>query len=189
VKVCSKCHTELPLSGFRKLGNGYRSECRVCAGAYRAAHREETKAYYAAHREELKAYSAAYRSTHREEKAAYGAKYYAAHREDSAAYSAAYRAAHPEATAACKLQRKYGLTPADRDEILERQGGLCACGGCGNPATRIDHCHNCEDVDRRRSVRGMLCHPCNASLDHIARFSPAHAAYLAVHSAVCPSEK
>jgi hypothetical protein len=137
-----------------------RRQCRACRAAYGAAH-------YAANPEKKAAYHAAWRAAHPEAQRA-------------------YRAAHREETAAHQRMRKYNLPPADYAEILEHQGGLCA-GGCGMPATKVDHCHDCEDIDRRGSVRGLLCHPCNANLDHIARFSPVHAAYLAAHSATCPA--
>lgn len=182
VKTCSKCHVELPLSKFyadKSKPNGHRSECRACALAYVAAHREERAAYgvawRTANRAKGVAYSLAYYHAHREERAAYGAAYNAAHRDEQASYMLAWR-----------LRRTYNLTLAERDEMLEEQGGLCA-GGCGLPATDVDHCHDCEDVNLRGSIRGILCRLCNQSLDHIARFSPVHAAYLAAHTAVCPA--
>lgn len=131
-----------------------------------------------------------YRSRCRACEAINNAARYAAHPEKKRAAVARWRAAHLEearaSNAAHHLDRKYGMTPAARAEMLEQQGGLCP-NGCGLPATVIDHCHDCENINRRGSVRGFLCLKCNTNLDHIARFSPTHAAYLARHDAICPA--
>lgn len=62
-----------------------------------------------------------------------------------------------------KLQRRYGITIAERDAILKKQGGKCAI--CRRPikpgkATHVDHCH------KSKKVRGILCAPCNVGLGH-----------------------
>ncbi|WP_371872188.1 endonuclease VII domain-containing protein [Phytohabitans houttuyneae] len=61
------------------------------------------------------------------------------------------------------LRRKYGMTEADYDALLEAQGGLCAI--CGGPPgdsrgfrPHIDHCH------KTGRVRGILCNLCNQGL-------------------------
>lgn len=55
------------------------------------------------------------------------------------------------------LLRRYGITAAQADEMLEAQGGLCAI--CRTkPADHVDHCHLTGDV------RGLLCFTCNAGL-------------------------
>jgi hypothetical protein len=57
--------------------------------------------------------------------------------------------------------RKYGLTEALWDVILESQGGACPCGASepgGRGTWHIDHDHA---TDR---VRGLLCHHCNTGL-------------------------
>ena len=53
------------------------------------------------------------------------------------------------------LWSRYGLTPEALDEMIERQGGVCAIEGCGGPAERVDHNH------LTGVVRGILCHHCN----------------------------
>lgn len=56
------------------------------------------------------------------------------------------------------LQTRYGISRADYDAMLEKQGGTC--GLCGGPMARpvVDHCH------QTGKVRGILCHPCNIKL-------------------------
>lgn len=59
------------------------------------------------------------------------------------------------------FKKKYGITVAERDALVEKQGGKCA--GCLAAFTetatpRIDHSH----LDGH--VRGLLCHQCNVAL-------------------------
>ena len=58
------------------------------------------------------------------------------------------------------LQRVYGLTVADYNALLERQGGGCAI--CGQPRNShrlaVDHDH------ATGRVRGLLCAPCNHAI-------------------------
>ena len=56
--------------------------------------------------------------------------------------------------------KKYGLTPADYNDLLARQSGVC--GICGKPpngkALGVDHCHESG------RVRGLLCNDCNIGI-------------------------
>ena len=53
--------------------------------------------------------------------------------------------------------RRYGITLADRDQLIEEQGGKCAA--CGeNAAQVVDHCHD------GGHVRGVLCRRCNVAM-------------------------
>lgn len=57
--------------------------------------------------------------------------------------------------------RRYGLTKADYDTLVDRQGGVCAA--ClSKRVLVVDHCHGSG------SVRGLLCNPCNLVLGHVA---------------------
>lgn len=60
------------------------------------------------------------------------------------------------------LRRNYGLTLADYDEMVERQGGMCACckRGLGVKPV-VDHCHESG------KVRGIVCYGCNTGLGKI----------------------
>ena len=55
------------------------------------------------------------------------------------------------------LKRRYGLTEAERDQLIASQGGVC-CICLAAPATQVDHCH---ETGR---VRGVLCFNCNSGL-------------------------
>ena len=57
--------------------------------------------------------------------------------------------------------KKYGITWAQRDEMLERQGGSCAiCGFDGTLVTHHDH--------GTLEVKDMLCTPCNTGIGHFS---------------------
>lgn len=60
------------------------------------------------------------------------------------------------------LLEKYGMTRAEYDVLLRRQGGVCAiCGGIDeSKRLGIDHCHKTNDI------RGLLCNGCNLGLGY-----------------------
>lgn len=84
-----------------------------------------------------------------------------------------YRQAHPERVREQgrrnNLKRYYNLTEEDYDELLVKQGGVCAVCGTNNPGGRgryfhIDHDHFHCPVGARscgQCIRGLLCHTCN----------------------------
>jgi hypothetical protein len=56
-----------------------------------------------------------------------------------------------------QIKNKYGITEQEWLQLLDKQGGHCAC--C--PATEelcVDHCHTTG------KVRGLLCQHCNRAL-------------------------
>ncbi|MBP0933469.1 endonuclease VII domain-containing protein [Streptomyces goshikiensis] len=55
------------------------------------------------------------------------------------------------------LKRAYGMTEAERDEMIAAQGGLC-CICLKAPAVHVDHCHETG------MVRGVLCFNCNSAI-------------------------
>lgn len=72
--------------------------------------------------------------------------------------------------------RKWELTPAEYDSMLQAQGGGCAlCGGPSGWTTRkgkpgrfhVDHCHTAEYATGTIVVRGLLCRSCNLMLGHV----------------------
>lgn len=74
----------------------------------------------------------------------------------------ARRAANPEHFRNYQLKWSHGVTIVQYNEILERQGGVCAI--CRGPQAAphkflcVDHCHTTG------KIRGLLCSPCNKSL-------------------------
>ena len=61
-----------------------------------------------------------------------------------------------------QLQRKYGISLADYDILLNKQDGVCLI--CGqkdlDKFLAVDHCH---ETGR---IRGLLCNGCNSGLGH-----------------------
>ncbi|MFI8878259.1 endonuclease VII domain-containing protein [Streptomyces sp. NPDC055243] len=55
------------------------------------------------------------------------------------------------------LRREYGISVAERDELIAAQKGVC-CICLAAPAVHVDHCHETG------KVRGVLCFNCNAGL-------------------------
>jgi hypothetical protein len=77
-------------------------------------------------------------------------------KSDPKAYGRAWRVANPDKRRAYNL-KQFGLTVEQYDEMLRRQGGVCAV--CGRPPKvrrlNVDHDHA---TDR---VRCLACHLCN----------------------------
>jgi hypothetical protein len=61
------------------------------------------------------------------------------------------------------LERKYSITPAQFDVMIEAQGNRCAI--CDTPEPKkgwhVDHCHDTS------KVRGILCGHCNVGIGHL----------------------
>lgn len=98
--------------------------------------------------------------------------------------SRVYRKRHPEKVAAANAarywanpmrarrrvredhyRRKYGISLAERDNLLATQGFRCAVCQSAHPGTtnggfQVDHCHETG------KVRGMLCLQCNSTLGY-----------------------
>jgi hypothetical protein len=80
-----------------------------------------------------------------------------------------YRKIRPEGYRATRIQRAYGITSRDYEEMLLSQDGVCAI--CNKAETAkmkgkvmnlaIDHCHTTG------KVRGLLCINCNKGMGHL----------------------
>lgn len=71
----------------------------------------------------------------------------------------------PEQRRRSKLKSRYGVTPEQFDEMVERQAGLCAICSVSLKSdvdrfAHVDHCHE------TMIFRGVLCAPCNKGLGH-----------------------
>ncbi len=139
MKQCNKCGAVKPPDDFyaEKGGrNGRRPECKVCTNARR-------KEWYRANKEREIARVTAWQKANPDRVKAWRLK-------NRDRLNKQLREIH--------LRKKFGLTPEQYDEMLERQGGGCAI--CESPPTpgislHVDHDHGTGEI------RGLLCVRCN----------------------------
>ena len=145
--TCNVCSDTKPIHEFKKhkaCTSGYIKRCKKCVNrleieSYRrnnpgALYRHE----YAKTEEET-----------RERKAKNNIEHYQNNKVKISDYRKEYRL------------KKYGITQMQYEEMLDRQGGVCAICGSANGNGRIlavDHDHITE------KVRGLLCGKCNMGL-------------------------
>lgn len=128
--------------------------CKVCGKRFKPKHGGHKYCSKECRDSTTSSYSHQYYLTHKEEKAAYYKK-----RWESKDYKRSARKS--------RLKRKYGITPADYNKILEQQNGLCAI--CDKKETKHDRYGNIKNlqVDHNHvsgKVRGLLCFMCNAGI-------------------------
>lgn len=117
-------------------------------------------------KERTNQYMRAYRKRNTEKVRASVRRSYKKHREK---YLAASRESYHRLKWPRHLQKKYGITVAQFNEMQDRQNHQCAI--CPNPVAggrgrfHVDHCH----ITGR--VRGLLCNSCNHMLGN-ARDNP-----------------
>jgi len=149
-KRCTGCERELPLAAFARGENrrdGLQVRCRECVAEYSAAHyRRRREAIGKAVREKADVPAGHKRCRTCGEIKPHGQW----HRNATASDGLSTR---------CKACRaiQYGITEAERDELIASQGGVC-CICLAAPPAHVDHCH---ETGR---VRGVLCFSCNAAL-------------------------
>lgn len=140
-KKCSKCGKIQPLSQFyRAKGgrDGLRGDCKDCFAARR-------KRWYVENKDREIARVADWQRRNADRHRAYQQE-----RRQQPEVKRKNREGH--------LRRKYGMTMAEYDALLERQGGVCAI--CGRPprddiSLHVDHEHETG------AIRGLLCFRCN----------------------------
>jgi hypothetical protein len=141
MKRCKICGQTKPLEDFYKAAgaaDGHRGECKVCNLARK-------KQWCAENRD------AVIKKVR---------KWQHDNRDRHNAYQREYRSSRKEHFREGQLRRTFGITQADYDVLLARQGGGCAI--CGKPPGKIslhvDHDHETGET------RGLLCVGCNNAL-------------------------
>jgi Recombination endonuclease VII len=116
---------------------------RAKENARRSAHRQ-------AHRPQNRERARRYREAHRDEINKRARARYHAHKDES------------ESPARRAQLRRYGISLAEYDALLEKQGGACAiCRKRPKGRLCVDHCHVTG------MVRGLLCNECNGALGYL----------------------
>ncbi|MET9732355.1 endonuclease VII domain-containing protein [Streptomyces sp. NPDC006458] len=158
-KHCSGCGRSLPLSAFARDRNrrgGLQVRCRECVAecsATRYGHRREAIGKPVREKADVP-------FGHKLCRACGEVKPHSEwHRNASASDGLSTRCKACRAVQGRQghLKRQYGMTEAERDELLASQGGVCCICSAAVPE-HVDHCH------KTGRVRYVLCFSCNAAL-------------------------
>lgn len=138
------------------------------AKKWRETHPDYMKQYMQTYREvngdEMRANDRRYHAEHREEKNRARREWAKANPEKDKAATDAWRAANLERVKEGYLRRLYGISLAEYQALLDKQGG--SCGICkGPPMGRSNGVYYHVDHDHQTGeVRGLLCSNCNTAL-------------------------
>lgn len=139
----------------------------ITSDEQRQKQREQMRKWRAANPEKARTYSREYArkylAIHKDRINKQRRAIYSSNPEPKRARDREYKKNHPYIDKQRNL-RKYGLTISQFNEILLKQGGVCAICGSDTPNHKkgwaVDHCHNTN------KVRGILCYGCNVGLGH-----------------------
>ncbi|MCP3757608.1 endonuclease VII domain-containing protein [Streptomyces sp. TBY4] len=161
-KLCRGCGRQQPLSSFaanRATKDGLQARCRECVAAYGAD-------YYRRRRVEQG------KQVWERAEVPPGWKQCRSCGEVKPHSEWHKNATAPDGLATCckpckaargragHLKRAYGISEAERDEMIAAQGGVCVI--CQEaPAEHVDHDH------QTGKVRGVLCFGCNAGIGQL----------------------
>ncbi|MBT2527193.1 endonuclease VII domain-containing protein [Streptomyces sp. ISL-99] len=158
-KQCSGCKRRLSFASFaadRNRRDGLQVRCRECVAEYGAAHyRRRREAIGKPVREKV--------DVPPEHKLCRVCGEIKPHSEwdrnarASDGLSTRCKPCRAAENRAAYFMRQYGITEAERDEMISTQVGVCSI--ClAAPAVHVDHCH---ETGR---VRGVLCFNCNSAI-------------------------
>ncbi|MDT0544856.1 endonuclease VII domain-containing protein [Streptomyces lonegramiae] len=155
VKRCSRCKQHKPRAAFarnKSILDGLQAYCRECAAAYHQQ-RQLAKGRNIRPRVDVP-------SGHKYCRICGEIKRHNEWHRNAAAsdgLATLCKACQAIKGRAGHLKRQYGITEAERDEMVASQMGLCVI--CLKaPAAHVDHCH------KTGKVRGVLCFNCNSAI-------------------------
>ena len=153
----------MPLTAEQRAArNTRRRERRAQDPEQRAKESAQRRLYYQAHKEQIRARISAYREANREELLKRRRAHYQENKEAIKEHARAFRHARKrnnDPRLRSFALKRYGITLAEYDALLEKQGGVCAI--CRKRSRRrlcVDHCH------LTGTIRGLLCDACNLGL-------------------------
>ena len=130
---------------------------------HRARQNARRRAHYQAHKQEYRERANAYYQAHKE-----------SIQERARASRQARKQNNDQSIRYGKLKRLYGISAAEYDALLAKQGGVCAiCRKRSKERLCVDHCH------LTGTIRGLLCHACNLALGSLKEDQPSLVAALA----------
>lgn len=161
MKTCPRCNTKKPLDAFAKnkdTKSGLCSWCKACTSAYAKALRAK---YPDRHKRAIRNWTV----RNREKVRQLSREKYHRNPEKEKARHREFIAANPDYPREWRLINCYGITLAQYNEILAKQGGKCAICRSDSPGRKfkhllVDHFHDTG------AVRGLLCNDCNLVLGH-----------------------
>jgi len=162
-KVCTICKEEKPILSFLKIKGKRAGRCKPCRTEYNKARKAYRDNWYKENRERLIVLNKQYVEENRERITAYKAQWYLENKERMNEKSKQhYQNSDRDLLRDRELQKNYGISLAQRNQLLEEQGGGCAICGATEDLTgkelAVDHCHRTE------IVRGILCSLCNTGI-------------------------
>ena len=144
--VCNKCGIAID----KKLWGHY----RLCNECGRARARERQRQWRAANPDKVKQLA--------KQRVAYYAQYRLLHRDKIRQAAQKWNRNNKHKMREDALLRRYGITLAQYQQMLNSQGGACAiCRQKKKRTLHVDHNH------RTGSVRGLLCDYCNRRLGYL----------------------
>lgn len=121
---------------------------------------ENSRKYYQTHKEQVKKHNKEYNRINQEKVRERKEIYYNTHKQKYKIYHQEHRQEILSRHRNQQLQRMYGITSEQYDEMFIEQGGLCSICGYGKSKIRLSVDHN----HKTKVVRGLLCSFCNKSL-------------------------
>jgi len=132
----------------RDARNARRREQRAQNPDQRAKDNARQRAYYQAHKEKFRERTSAYYQANKDSIS-----------ERARASRQARKQDNDQSIRSGTLKRLYGISAAEYDALLAKQGGACAiCRKRSKARLCVDHCHVAG------TVRGLLCRACNVAL-------------------------
>ncbi|WP_370880415.1 endonuclease VII domain-containing protein [Streptomyces aurantiacus] len=155
VKRCPRCKKDKPRAAFasnKAMRDGLQVYCRECAAAYHQA-RQVAKGRNVRPRVDVPAGHKYCRTCGKTKPHTEWTR----NRSASDGFATLCKSCKAAKGRAGHLKRHYGITEAERDEMVASQMGLCVI--CLKaPAVHVDHCH------QTGRVRGVLCFNCNSAI-------------------------
>lgn len=163
-KACTKCGIEKSLDQFPSAKNAPGGIFSWCRGCCRAAEKRRRETYP----EKVRASNRASYVKHKAKRQRYARVYYDEHKDHELARAKTWRETNKQDIKFRDLERTYGLTRKQYEDMMRRQDGGCAI--CQSKFF-FDKPRNprypCVDHDHStKKVRGLLCNMCNQGLGY-----------------------